>query len=922
MDGVTNQLAGKTNPILDRAIADWGGGLGRATMKAVEALNRRVKSNAILGNVRSALVQIGNLPNAALYIQNPVDWTMGAISLTNSTPEIIEARSKSNFMNRRYMGDTIDALTKEIQQNKLLDKPKEFAIWMLGAGDKAAAELIWHSAYSQAVRNPKVLSSGKGLRGYENAVDYADDITRRSIGGRAEGDIPLAEESKIIGLVAPFQIEVTNTFNAFTEQIGKKNAAGIIGFEIGVWLINTVLEGIIGDRPLGLDYIDAIWDIVAEAIGDDEEEEKDFWDIVTYAGGRIAGETLSGMPLCAQIGDLITGGDEQKAEDWFGDSDPTRYGTGNIGMGALADAVDYFREGETPEKFYDLITDGKKNSYSEWAKPVLNTVDTFAPLVMPWGGKQLSRTLGGLDQIIQGGAYGEKDGEPYLKYLQDQDPANILKTLVFGRYGGDSAQEYIDSGFKGALSAKQTEQMKLAEKWGISNEEFYDLVLDLRDFDKKKDKQEALFANENFTSGEKGILEQILFGENENGKGYDSRDYYSEDSFYRSGLSKGGKNLFDAGYSREDIETVEKSVSGNGKKSEEIGKIAKALDISEAEAFKVYQERNGDWIYGKDDLSEEEYARLSGAAKLYGMSTDDYLAVLNYSSFGTVVDGEYSNKMEDVIPKIMEATGWNRETATKNYNMVNKFDYTRADLEDEQKFDLETSQGWYEVDDKGYFVARNVLKTAEGKVDEYGNTIEGSFKEAAVKEIAKQLGIDEAEATIYYLAANGNLALSASDLTSSHRIDMEAALEEGWTVRGYLDAVNVLKVTGATKKDDIIKTLMDAGATYSMAQGYYNLKENADYDRFVGKVTYKYGVQKKKQEVKCDYFLKNYNGDGSLTAKDMANWFAAGAGCKKKQEYIDAYMSAGATYSQALKFYSLMQGHDDDFNAWYKENGG
>ena len=253
--------------------------------------------------------------------------------------------------------------------------------------------------------------------------------------------------------------------------------------------------------------------------------------------------------------------------------------------------------------------------------------------------------------------------------------------------------------------------------------------------------------------------------------------------------------------------------------------------------------------------------------------------------------------------------------------MVNKFDYTRADLEDEQKFDLETSQSWYEVDDKGYFIARNVLKTVEGKKDEYGNTIDGSFKEAAVKEIAKQLGIDEAEATIYYLAANGNLALSASDLTSSHRIDMEAALEEGWTVRGYLDAVNVLKVTGATKKDDIIQTLMDAGATYSMAQGYYNLRENKDYNRFVGKITYKYGMKTEKQETKGDYYLEHF-GNGQVTEKDIAKWFAAAEGSKKKQEYIDAYMSAGATYQQALDFYQLMQGKNKTFNTWWKENGG
>ena len=256
--------------------------------------------------------------------------------------------------------------------------------------------------------------------------------------------------------------------------------------------------------------------------------------------------------------------------------------------------------------------------------------------------------------------------------------------------------------------------------------------------------------------------------------------------------------------------------------------------------------------------------------------------------------------------------------------MVNKYEYGREDIEEAQTFDLDTSQSWYEVEDKGYFVARNVLKTVEGTKDEYGNTVSGSKKEAAVKEIAKQLGIDETEATIYYLAANGDLVLSEDDLSSSQIEDMKAAVAEGWTERQFLDAVNVVKLSGATKKDDIIKALKDAGATDEMARGYYNLRQNYDYDKVTssGTKTYSYGMKNQKQVDKANYYLENYNGGGELSSNDLAKWFAAAEGCKKKQEYIDAYMSAGATYSQALKFYNLMRGYDDDFNAWYKENGG
>ena len=179
--------------------------------------------------------------------------------------------------------------------------------------------------------------------------------------------------------------------------------------------------------------------------------------------------------------------------------------------------------------------------------------------------------------------------------------------------------------------------------------------------------------------------------------------------------------------------------------------------------------------------------------------------------------------------------------------------------------------------------------------------------------------ISEEEATIYYLAATGNLILTKNDLTTSQRKDLEAAQKEGWTEREFFDAINIIKVSGASKKMEIIKALTGAGAPYSKAQGFYNLIQDKDYYR---QVTFKYGMANKKQESKGDYFLAKYNADGSATAKDIAKWYAAGKGCKKKQQYIDAYMSAGATYYQAEAFYKLIKGHDKGFDAYWKENGG
>ena len=273
---------------------------------------------------------------------------------------------------------------------------------------------------------------------------------------------------------------------------------------------------------------------------------------------------------------------------------------------------------------------------------------------------------------------------------------------------------------------------------------------------------------------------------------------------------------------------------------------------------------------------------------------------------------EYKSDKKYAVQNIAKLYNCSTEFAERLYEQVNNFEYSRDDLEKETLNDL-INGGRYGIEDKGFFVARNVVKNAEGTKDEYGNTVSGSTKEAAVKEIKKQLNCSEEEATIYYLAASGGLVYSKNDLTTAQRKDLEDAVKQGWDERAFLDAINVIKVTGANSKDEIFKALQDAGATYAMAQGFYNLSQNKDYDR---QVYFAYGMTNKKQEEKGNYFIKNFGG----TAELVTAMYKAGKGKSKKQEYLDAYMNAGATYNQALEFYNLMQGNNKTFNAWYKEN--
>ena len=85
---------------------------------------------------------------------------------------------------------------------------------MLETLDKTASKLIWAAAYND-YNNGNI---AKGLlREYTDAVDYADDITGRSVGGRGIGELQPIQRSEFIKMFAPFQVEVNNTYNVLRE---------------------------------------------------------------------------------------------------------------------------------------------------------------------------------------------------------------------------------------------------------------------------------------------------------------------------------------------------------------------------------------------------------------------------------------------------------------------------------------------------------------------------------------------------------------------------------------------------------------------------------------------------------------------------------------------------------------------------------
>lgn len=427
-------LAGKTI-FLDRTLEKLG---NRKFLKGLEWLNNRVKANAISLNLSSAISQWFNLPNGVGYVKNPVDMAKGVADYCKMIAGNSEVRTEidqSIFLKERYVDNVIDRF-----DHGVLSAPGKLANWLMEVGDKQAAQIIWFSAHEQGKR-----------KGVSNPAEYADDITRRSVAGRGIGEIPMTQKSRVIKLLAPFQVEVNNSYQILKEKFKEKDAMGLMAIFLASWLMNGISEALVG-RRVAFDPIDAIADAVKEV----QEGGGSPLQKATKVTMRLGGEILSNVPYGSQIAESSLGLTDYEAEDVFGDSDPTRYGTGNIGLTTITKPLISAARGKD-----------------------IDVVDPIAGVVLPRGGKQLARSLRAaqdlgyvpkehinlntgvsFEQRKTPGIYGA-DGS--MKTPIDTNPGNVALALAFGPYGTKEGKEYLQSGQKG-LSAERTAQMLEAYK--------------------------------------------------------------------------------------------------------------------------------------------------------------------------------------------------------------------------------------------------------------------------------------------------------------------------------------------------------------------------------------------------------------------------------------------------------------------------
>lgn len=424
----TNNLAGKSND-LDRVLREMS---PDGALNILNELNARAKKNAVYGNISSALVQSGNFPvGVALMAKNGgkeaiQDLIQGTKDYYLDQRAGIKPSDMSTLLALRFFNIDVE----DARWTSNLDK---FGQAMTECLDKVTAEELWYCFRAQGQRLNKI-----------NPIAYADEMVDRSIQSRRPEDMPLSQQSKIVKLLAPFQVEVNNQWQVMKDltkgsanelatvlkgsfkegqpKASAKNTMGMVALMLTSALMNAGFEKIIKRKPL-FDPLSVIFEAMNQELTD------------TEFVGRVLGEILGAMPGGQYLPSLL-GMDEKEAEKFFGESDPSRYGVGNIGISAIA----------------KLLTAENDDKRIKALEDLLFTYGT------PGWGKQLQKfyregqDFGYLPKFVNG----EWTRDPIhytstggVAFVNDpKDVFDYLTGALTGQYNTKAGQKYVDSEFK------------------------------------------------------------------------------------------------------------------------------------------------------------------------------------------------------------------------------------------------------------------------------------------------------------------------------------------------------------------------------------------------------------------------------------------------------------------------------------------
>lgn len=471
LDEQANALAGKKGAI-DRATERF---LGRRVYTALNTLKSQVGSNMTGFNVRSALTNFASAVQGASKTSK-LSFVKGTVSTINNIFHNDGLINKSDFLTARFGSDTLS--------QKAWQKISNAGQIFMSGSDYFTSNQIWRSKYFENL--------SKGMKEQE-AISNADDFSARIMGDRSQGSTAELFNSKTLGFLTQFQLEVNNQWSSMIHdnkmdiESGNKSGAGVV-FQLGQlfgasYLFNSLMKSLTGSSVM-FDPIDMLMKIFDD--DDDKSLEEKFESAI--------GDFMDNVPMWS----VFSGGRIPIQEAMTGASSLVKKLTGQS------------------DSFGNEIT---------WEDVGQDFLESAAYYVLPTGYGQLRKTVQGLkmydDDLPIAGSYTDSGN---LRFTADNSTTGKIKSALFGRYSSKEAQDYIDSGYKSINSSKIDEMIDL----GMNSTEYRNYRNGLSKVGTKtKDKIEYI-NNLDVSNKKKSIMASNVLKKNIDMSNYDNYGSYEE----------------------------------------------------------------------------------------------------------------------------------------------------------------------------------------------------------------------------------------------------------------------------------------------------------------------------------------------------------------------------------------------------------
>lgn len=409
LDEQANSLAGKKGAI-DRATER---ALGRRIYSILDTAKKQVGSNMTGFNVRSALTNFASSVHGASKT-NKIAFVKGTISTLQNIVHKDDLINKSTFLTNRFGSNSLSQKTWQKISNA-------GQILMTGS-DYFTANQIWRSKYYENLQ--------KGMS-EDAAIKHADDFSSRIMGDRSKGSTAEIFNSKTLGLLTQFQLEVNNQWSSLIHdnkmdiQSGNKSGASVL-FQLGQlaaasYLFNNMMKSLTGSSVM-IDPIDMLMKIFNPDDDDDKSlEERSF---------EVIGDLVDNIPF----GNIFTGGGRIPVSEAF------------TGTSTFTKKVTNQTDSYGNEITWKDVKDDMIGSAFYW--------------ILPTGYGQLRKTSKGLSmydkELPLPGSYTNSGN---LRFMADESIGGKIKAALFGQYSSEEAQKYIESGYK-SINKNRINDMK------------------------------------------------------------------------------------------------------------------------------------------------------------------------------------------------------------------------------------------------------------------------------------------------------------------------------------------------------------------------------------------------------------------------------------------------------------------------------